>query len=75
MRIKIISILLFIGLFLLCCTSPFDPNITVYITQSGTKYHKEDCSYLSSSKIAITLGEACAKGYSPCSVCKPPNCK
>ncbi len=45
-----------------------------YITNTGTKYHRDGCQYLSSSKIAITLSEACAKGYSPCSVCKPPSC-
>ena len=27
---------------------------TVYVTKSGTKYHKENCSYLKSSKIMIS---------------------
>ena len=47
-------------------------GVTVYITASGTKYHREGCTYLSESKIPITLEEAKAKGYGPCSVCKPP---
>ena len=45
---------------------------TVYITKSGTKYHKSDCRYLSQSKIAIDLKEALDRGYLPCSVCSPP---
>ena len=44
----------------------------VYIANSGEKYHTEQCSYLRSGKIAITLGEAVSKGYEPCSRCKPP---
>jgi hypothetical protein len=44
---------------------------TVYITQFGKKYHTSNCSYLSSSKISIDLSEAKAKGYTPCSRCKP----
>jgi len=47
----------------------------VYITNTGTKYHKDGCQYLSQSKIQTTLGEACQKGLGPCSVCKPPNCR
>jgi len=46
-----------------------------YITDTGTKYHRGSCQYLSQSKIATTLGEACAQGYSPCSVCDPPSCR
>jgi endonuclease/exonuclease/phosphatase family metal-dependent hydrolase len=49
-------------------------STTVYITETGTKYHLAGCQYLSKSKIPITLREACAKGYSPCSVCDPPPC-
>lgn len=53
--------------------SPSDTSDTiVYITKTGTKYHNESCSYLSSSKIAITLEEAKSKGYTPCSRCNPP---
>lgn len=44
---------------------------TVYITNSGTKYHKEGCRFLSKSKIEISLSDAIAKGYEVCSVCKP----
>jgi hypothetical protein len=50
-----------------------DPaRITVYITQTGEKYHRDGCRYLSRSRIATTLKDAVANGYGPCSVCKPP---
>ena len=47
-------------------------GIIVYITETGTKYHRDGCRYLSHSKIAIYLSEAKAQGYTPCSVCNPP---
>ena len=50
-----------------------DPaKITVYITRTGEKYHRDGCRHLSRSKIATTLKEAVARGYGACSVCKPP---
>ncbi len=47
-------------------------STTVYVTRTGTKYHRAGCRYLSSSKIAISLADAKARGYKPCSVCDPP---
>ena len=50
-----------------------DPsNITVYIAKTGEKYHVDGCRYLSESKILISLKDAKARGYGPCSVCRPP---
>lgn len=75
----IFFILLSFLTFSLACSNPFgsdpfgsDDSSTVYITNTGSKYHRSDCRYLSSSKIAISLGEAKDRGYTPCSVCKPP---
>lgn len=45
---------------------------TVYITETGECYHRGDCRYLSHSKIKISLKDAKARGYRPCSVCDPP---
>ena len=42
----------------------------VYITETGSKYHKSYCSYLKSKK-PITKKEAINKGYSACSRCNP----
>ena len=40
-----------------------------YVTQSGKKYHIASCSYLTKSKISISLERIRAEGYSPCSRC------
>jgi cell division septation protein DedD len=44
---------------------------TVYVTKSGKKFHREDCSALSKSKIPMLFEEASAKNYTPCGLCKP----
>ena len=38
---------------------------TVYITNTGKKYHRDGCQYLSKSKISISLADAKAQGYTP----------
>lgn len=52
--------------------TPSSEDITVYITKTGSKYHRDGCRYSSESKIPITLKDAKARGYGPCSVCKAP---
>ncbi|MGE5585802.1 MAG: stalk domain-containing protein [Bacillota bacterium] len=47
-------------------------EVTVYITKTGSKYHRLGCRYLSKSCIPISLEDAKARGYSPCSVCGAP---
>lgn len=47
-------------------------EVTVYITDSGEKYHKDGCSSLSKSKHPISLDEAKSRGYEPCKKCHPP---
>lgn len=46
-----------------------EKSSTYYVTQSGAKYHVASCSYLSKSKIAITMDRIKAEGYTPCSRC------
>jgi len=46
-------------------------SYTVYITRTGAKYHSGGCRYLRKSKIAISLSNAKAYGYTACSVCRP----
>lgn len=41
----------------------------VYVTNTGKKYHKPNCSYLKKSKIQMNLSEAQSQGYTPCSKC------
>ena len=42
---------------------------TVYITRTGSKYHRDGCQYLHQSKIPISLSDAQARGYTACSKC------
>jgi hypothetical protein len=46
---------------------------TVYVTDGGKRYHRVGCRALRKrSKVALTVGEARKQGYTPCSVCDPP---
>lgn len=49
----------------------FAPAETVYITDSGEKFHRADCSYLNDSAKPLSRQEAEEKGYTACSRCKP----
>jgi hypothetical protein len=46
-------------------------DYTVYITNTGERYHRGSCRYLSRSKIAIKKSDAVKQGYTPCKVCRP----
>lgn len=45
--------------------------ITVYITRTGTRYHRDGCQYLSKSRIPVDLNKLNLEEYLPCSVSKP----
>lgn len=47
-------------------------SVTVYVTNTGSKYHRWGCQYLWNSSIAVALDYALASGYTPCSRCNPP---
>lgn len=44
---------------------------SVYITNTGKKYHRSSCFYLRKSKIKISLSNAKSRGYTACSKCRP----
>jgi beta-lactamase superfamily II metal-dependent hydrolase len=44
---------------------------TVYITETGSKYHAAGCQYLSNSCISITKADAISQGFAACSKCNP----
>lgn len=67
-----ISCLLAAGLVFVIVYASKQTNITVYITDSGSKYHRKTCGSLSKSCHAIELSKAVQKGYEPCLKCKPP---
>jgi hypothetical protein len=39
-------------------------ELTVYVTRTGKRYHRENCNYLRYSSRAIALKDAVAEGYS-----------
>ena len=43
----------------------------VYVTKTGSKYHRDNCRSLSKSKIPMSLSEAKLK-FGPCARCNPP---
>ena len=49
-------------------TSSSDGSGTVYITNTGAKYHNPGCRTLH-SRIAISLSAAKAQGYTACGIC------
>ncbi len=44
---------------------------TVYVTKTGSKYHRAGCKYLKDSSIPMSLKDAQVAGYTPCSACNP----
>ncbi len=42
---------------------------TVYIADTGTKYHTSSCRFVSQSKTAVKISWANANGYTACKVC------
>jgi hypothetical protein len=44
---------------------------TVYVTRTGKRYHRDGCRYLSSSRIAMSVKDAKAKGTRRAMVCRP----
>ena len=45
-------------------------EVTVYITNTGSKYHRGSCRFLDESKIPISLSDA-KVSYEPCGSCDP----
>ena len=42
---------------------------SVFVTDTGAKYHEYGCRYLHSSCIEITFEKANERGYKPCRIC------
>lgn len=47
-------------------------QLTVYITETGERYHLSSCRTLRGGGRPISLGEAKRRGYTACKVCQPP---
>lgn len=48
-----------------------DDSSSVYVTATGSKYHRKTCRYLKKSGAEIPKKDAELLGYSACKVCKP----
>lgn len=46
---------------------------TVYITDTGKKYHAKNCDKAKTGKKGIDLATAKKQGYEPCKLCKSAN--
>jgi micrococcal nuclease len=60
-----------IPLALVAIAQTADQDVAVYVTRSGTKYHRAGCRSLARSQIPIALADAIAR-YGACGICKPP---
>jgi NOL1/NOP2/fmu family ribosome biogenesis protein len=62
--------ILAIGAFVLFFATSKLTAQTVYITESGKKYHAKNCDIVKTGKKGIDLAEAKKKGLEPCKACK-----
>lgn len=47
-------------------------RVSVHITQTGQRYHRDNCPCLFASDEKISLYNAVNEGYTPCFICVPP---
>ena len=72
MKFKRFSCFLLIALLLMTVmATAYNGNVTVYVTNTGEKYHVSSCGYLK-SKIPMSLKDAVSAGYTACLKCRPP---
>ncbi|MDR2738245.1 MAG: thermonuclease family protein [Treponema sp.] len=71
-KFSVSGLTLFFLLSVLAVCRGTDVDTMVYVTNTGRRYHRENCSSLRRSRIPISLGEAAQSGYEPCSICNPP---
>lgn len=75
MKKKLFALLLALTLILSLSASVFAYTVpsdtVVYVTETGSCYHRWDCSHLKSVGASYTISDADALGYFPCSRCNP----
>lgn len=73
-RVRVLAVMLaalfLLGSALVAFAYSVPDDTVVYVTDKGTKYHRYGCSYLKSSR-PLTIAQAEASGYEPCSRCHP----
>ena len=68
-RTRWVAKLLIIGLLSAIPASPTAD--AVYLSRTGTKYHRQNCRTLKYAPVPISRVEAEKRGYMACKVCKP----
>ena len=48
-----------------------DGREVVFVTRTGSVYHRDGCRYLGESRFPMALREARGRGYEPCGICNP----
>lgn len=66
---KLMLLILIVGMASAITADSPDPS--VWITETGTKYHRMGCRYLDKSAIEIPLSQAKERDLQPCKVCRP----
>jgi hypothetical protein len=71
-RISVVVLLALLPLVSVIAQAPQkQEQQVVYVTKTGSKYHRESCRSLAKSKIEMALEKAAAR-YGACAICKPP---
>lgn len=65
------KLLVFMALTMSVACHSMPPDPTVYVVETGKKYHQKNCRLKKGSK-GMKLSLAKKKGYTACKVCKPP---
>jgi uncharacterized membrane protein YgcG len=52
-------------------TAGSSDNEVVYVTTTGSYYHKKSCDHVNSQSVQMTLSEALEEKYKPCIECHP----
>jgi len=61
----------FLLFFALAFSSEIAFSQTVYVQESGKKFHLKNCSVAGTGKKGVKVSEAKKLGYEACKVCKP----
>lgn len=61
---------LFLSILLSVCSFYYLQAQTVYITETGKKYHAKNCNLAKTGKKGIELKDALKAKYTPCANCK-----
>ena len=69
MKLSIKTIVCIVTFLFFIATKTFSQ--TVYVQETGKKYHMKNCTVAGTGKTGMTITEAKKAGYTACKVCKP----